>query len=53
MSKMTNKNYMEGKSTKSKIMNYFEKYNKEIMCALMALNGSTIDYETFCDLNRK
>lgn len=53
MSKMTNKNHMEGKSVKSKIVNYFEKYNKEIMSALMGINGSAVVYETFCDLNRK
>lgn len=53
MSKMTNKNDMERKNSKSKIVNYFEKYNREIMSALMGVNGSSVCYETFCELNRK
>lgn len=42
MSKITNK-----------IINYFEKYNRELMSALMSTDGSAVDYEEFCSVTER
>lgn len=52
MSKKVNTNYMERKSIGTKIVDYFSKYNREIMCGAVSVNGALND-EALYNMLRK
>lgn len=52
MSKKVNTNYMERKSIGTKIVDYFSKYNREIMCGAVSVNGALND-EVLYNMLRK